>query len=125
DRSEYLRLLALLDGLDGADDRAEQVRKRLEELRTALDPLWMALMNRGRTRRRGNQEKKTRAAAGGGRRRRREGLEAEIGAFLRQYARKTKNTPDPNDRVYSRKVEELVKRMRAEDLDRLMRGEEA
>jgi hypothetical protein len=31
---------------------------------------------------------------------------------------------DPNDRQYSRKLETQIKRMRPEDLDRLMRDDE-
>ncbi len=48
---------------------------------------------------------------------------AEVSAFLRQYARKAQAGYDPNDRHYSRKIEEMVKRMRAEDLDSLLNGE--
>lgn len=34
------------------------------------------------------------------------------------------NGSDPNDRHYSRKLEAEIKRMRPEDLDRLLRDEE-
>ena len=50
-------------------------------------------------------------------------LTQELGAFLRQYARKAYKTIDPNDRRYDRKIERLVQRMRPEELDRLMREE--
>jgi uncharacterized protein (TIGR02996 family) len=122
-RGEYLRLLCMLDGCSDEEERARQLGERLQELETKIDPLWVAQMRRGRVR---NQSGR---GAGAGakrrdRRRRREALEADVTLFLRQYARKTKNTPDPNDRSYSREVERVVKRMRPEDLDQLMRGEE-
>jgi hypothetical protein len=47
-----------------------------------------------------------------------------VALFLRQYARKAEKTGDPNDRRCSRAVEEAVKRMKPEELDRLIRGEE-
>lgn len=43
--------------------------------------------------------------------------------FLRKYARKHGKS-DPNDRQYSRKLEEQVKRLPPEKLDRVMRGED-
>ena len=52
--------------------------------------------------------------------------EADIGLFLQQYSRKARRGgSDPNDRKYSRSIEEKIKRMSAEELDRLIRGEEA
>lgn len=48
-------------------------------------------------------------------------LANELGAFLKQYARKAYKTMDPNDRNYDRVIERLVKRMRPEELDQLMR----
>jgi hypothetical protein len=57
--------------------------------------------------------------------RKRKIIEQNLGGFLRQYARKAqKNGSDPNDRWYDREIEERIKRMKPEDLDRLMRGEE-
>jgi hypothetical protein len=49
----------------------------------------------------------------------------EIGTFLRQYGRSSRkrNGYDPNDRDYDRKLEQAVKRMPAEELDRLMHGD--
>jgi hypothetical protein len=44
---------------------------------------------------------------------------------MRQYQRRTKNTPDPNDRTYSRKVEQKVKRMNPVELDALLREDGA
>jgi hypothetical protein len=52
---------------------------------------------------------------------RRKRLQAEVGAFLRQYARKRPRSGfDPNDRQYDRKLEEALKRMKPEELDRLL-----
>jgi hypothetical protein len=55
---------------------------------------------------------------------RKEILNAEIGTFLKQYARKAHAGHEPNDRSYSRKIERVVKRMRPEDLDALIQGPE-
>ena len=49
-------------------------------------------------------------------------LEGEIGAFVRQYARKHYPSMDPNDRRYDREIEQVVRRMSAEELDALMHG---
>ncbi len=51
-------------------------------------------------------------------------LRLELAQFLKQYARKTESGHDPNDRRYNRKIEAAVKRMRAEDLDVLIRDDE-
>jgi hypothetical protein len=48
-------------------------------------------------------------------------LQAEIGVFIRQYARKHYPNHDPNDRRYDRKIEKIVRRMNPEELDELMR----
>lgn len=54
--------------------------------------------------------------------RREDRIRSELGGFLKAYGRrKQRHGPDPNDRNYSRIVEEKIKRMRPEDLDRLMR----
>ena len=44
--------------------------------------------------------------------------------FLRQYGRSSRKRSglDPNDRHYDRKFEQMVKRMPADELDRLMNG---
>jgi hypothetical protein len=49
--------------------------------------------------------------------------EADVGLFLRQYARKDQRGIK-NDRGYCREVEEKIKRMKPEELDRLIRGED-
>lgn len=51
-------------------------------------------------------------------------LKAKVGVFLKQYARATKNTPDPNDRNYDRKFERKIKQMRPEELAELMHNED-
>lgn len=50
----------------------------------------------------------------------------ELGGFLKEYGRssRSRNGMNPNDRQYSRKLETQVKRMRPEDLDRLMRDDD-
>lgn len=49
--------------------------------------------------------------------------EADLGLFVKQYGRKARKGFDPNDRDYSREVEQKIKKMKAEDIDRLLRGE--
>ena len=49
---------------------------------------------------------------------------SNVASFVQQYARRGRSNADPNDRTYDRKVEKLVKRMKPEDLDRLLRGDE-
>ena len=55
---------------------------------------------------------------------RKQKMAAEIGAFMRQYQRKAHAGHDPNDRSYSRKLEAKLKRMRPEELDELLHGED-
>ena len=59
------------------------------------------------------------------RRKKRRVSEADVGLFLRQYGRKAHRGHDPNDRSYSRDVEKKIKRMKAEELDKLIRGDDA
>lgn len=48
-------------------------------------------------------------------------IKLEYGKFIQQYARrKSKNGHDPNDRSYSRKLEEKLKRMKPEDIQALL-----
>lgn len=47
-------------------------------------------------------------------------IRANIGAFLQQYQRKAQRGVEPNDRQYDRNLEMRLKRMRPEDLSRLM-----
>jgi hypothetical protein len=55
--------------------------------------------------------------------RRKQRLEGHIGLFVQQYARKHYRNQDPNDRRYDRKVEQIMCRMKPEELDELMHGE--
>jgi len=43
---------------------------------------------------------------------------------MRQYARKSQRGQEPNDRHYSRKIEAKIKRMRPDELDELIHGEQ-
>ena len=52
-----------------------------------------------------------------------ERLRGKLGSFVSQYGRK-KNQNDPNDRRYSREVEQLVKQMDPRELDELLHGDE-
>ena len=49
----------------------------------------------------------------------------ELARFVQQYARKARAGLDPNDRSYDRDVEARIKRMAPEELDRLLREDEA
>jgi hypothetical protein len=55
---------------------------------------------------------------------RKQRLQAEVGAFVRQYARKRQKGHDPNDRQYDRKLEKNLRRMKPELLDDLINGDE-
>jgi hypothetical protein len=56
---------------------------------------------------------------------RKEKLRAKIGEFMRQYQRKAQGgLVEPNDRQYSRKIEAKIKRMKPEELDELLNGEQ-
>ncbi|MGW0506932.1 hypothetical protein [Micromonospora sp. NPDC003241] len=58
-------------------------------------------------------------------RRRHDRIRREIGSFMKAYGRVRAGTgSDPNDRQYSRKLEAEIKRMRPEDLDRLLRDDD-
>jgi hypothetical protein len=57
------------------------------------------------------------------RRKRRKPSLADLGRFVQQYARKAHRGMDPNDRQYSRKVEKLVKAMKPEELDQILRDD--
>lgn len=122
-RGEYLRLLLALDAADLTTIEDHELRARLRTHRTEIDLHWIAQVQHCRKQRRRQRGK---AAHGPARRRNsppQEMLESHIAIFLRRYARKAQSGADPNDRHYDRKVEELVKRLAPEDLDRLMRSE--
>jgi hypothetical protein len=50
---------------------------------------------------------------------------ADIATFVAEYGRKAQRGREPNDRRYNRGLEELVRRMRPEDLDSLLRDDES
>ena len=49
-------------------------------------------------------------------------LDGEIGAFVKQYARRKQKNMDPNDRGYDRELEQKIKKMKPEELDELLNG---
>jgi len=51
-------------------------------------------------------------------------LEKRMGTFLRQYRRRAHKGSDPNDRAYDREIERYLRKLRPEDLDVLLNGEE-
>jgi hypothetical protein len=51
-------------------------------------------------------------------------LRDNLGTFLQQYQRKAQRGVEPNDRAYDRKLEARLKRMKPEDLGRLMSDDE-
>jgi hypothetical protein len=55
---------------------------------------------------------------------RKEKLRAKMGAFMQQYVRKAQRGQEPNDRSYGRAIEEKLKRMKPEELDELLNGEQ-
>jgi hypothetical protein len=51
-------------------------------------------------------------------------LATRMGAVLRQYTRRAHKGWDPNDRGYDREIEQFIKKLKPEDLDILLNGEE-
>ena len=49
---------------------------------------------------------------------------SELSKFVQQYCRKRQKGKEPNDRGYDRKLEAKIKRMKAEEIDKLMRDAE-
>jgi hypothetical protein len=49
---------------------------------------------------------------------------ADIRRFVQKYGRGASPGYDPNDRSYDREIEQAVRRMSPEELDRLMRDDE-
>lgn len=49
---------------------------------------------------------------------------ANVADFAKAYARKAQKRREPNDRHYSRELEQKLKRLRPEELDRLLRDDE-
>jgi hypothetical protein len=50
-------------------------------------------------------------------------LAQRIGTFVQQYARKAQKGQEPNDRKYDRGIEEIVRKLKPEELDVLLNGE--
>jgi hypothetical protein len=49
---------------------------------------------------------------------------ARLQLFVQQYGRKAQKGMEPNDRHYERETETTVKRMKPDELDRLLRDDE-
>jgi hypothetical protein len=49
---------------------------------------------------------------------------AKLAKFVQQNARRAQKGMDPNDRHYSREIEQVAKRMKPESLDRLLRNDD-
>jgi hypothetical protein len=54
--------------------------------------------------------------------RRKKKMAAQIGEFMRQYQRRAQRGVEPNDRQYSRKFEQKLKRLPPEEFDELLHG---
>jgi ribosomal protein S20 len=48
---------------------------------------------------------------------------AKLKSFVQEYGRRAQKGVEPNDRRYDREVEQIVKRMRPDELDRLLRDD--
>ena len=48
---------------------------------------------------------------------------ADVANFAKVYARKAQKRREPNDRQYSRELEQKLKRLKAEELDSLLRDD--
>jgi hypothetical protein len=51
-------------------------------------------------------------------------MERQVGAFLRLYGRRAQKGVEPNDRRYDPQVENYLTRLKPEDLDQLLHGDE-
>ncbi len=49
---------------------------------------------------------------------------ADVATFAKVYARKAQKRREPNDRHYSRELEQKLKRLRPTELDRLLHDDE-
>jgi len=50
-------------------------------------------------------------------------LAQRMGTFVQQYARKAQKGKEPNDRQYDRGIEEVIRKLKPEELDVLLNGE--
>jgi hypothetical protein len=55
--------------------------------------------------------------------RRRKEISKELGTFLREYAKRAQKGQEPNDRTYDRNIEKQLRRIKPEELDRMIHGE--
>lgn len=53
-----------------------------------------------------------------------EELARQIGVFVQQYRRKAQKGQEPNDRHYDRGIEQIIRKLKPEDLDLLLNGED-
>jgi len=51
-------------------------------------------------------------------------IASELGTFLRQYGKRAQKGKEPNDRSYDPSVERYIKRLKPEELDVLINGDE-
>lgn len=51
-------------------------------------------------------------------------LSRDLGQFLRLYRRKAQKGVEPNDRRYDQRIERILQRLKPEELDLLLNGEE-
>jgi hypothetical protein len=49
---------------------------------------------------------------------------AELQTFVQQYGRRAQKNVEPNDRSYDRELEQRIKQMKPDELDRLLREDE-
>jgi hypothetical protein len=56
-------------------------------------------------------------------RKNRDAISKEFGTFLRLYGRKAQKGREPNDRPYDPAIERELRRLKPEELDKLMNGE--
>jgi hypothetical protein len=54
----------------------------------------------------------------------RDTLSRQMGAFLQQYQRKAQKGREPNDRLYDRGIEQIIRKLKPEELDVLLNGED-
>jgi hypothetical protein len=47
-----------------------------------------------------------------------------MGAFLQQYRRKAQKGQEPNDRLYDRDIEQIIRKLKPEELHALLNDEE-
>jgi hypothetical protein len=53
-----------------------------------------------------------------------EALARQMGDFLQQYQRKAQKGREPNDRLYDRGIEQIIRKLKPEELDVLLNGED-